>query len=269
MPVILHHGFLSGHGATLASLPGVRTFSGGIERAITDRGHPLLVTRVHATQSIAHRAAQLKSQVMTYLLSRKNSSLSSSRCIIVAHSMGGLDTRHMISHLGMADHVAAVITLCTPHRGTPFADWLLHHTNRIPLASRLLNVLGLNWPSLRDLTCASMKQFNLDTPDAPGVEYFSVAGVTNRISVPKFMFHTHEMIRASEGENDGIVSVKSAKWGKYLDTWPVDHLYAINRRITLASIVGGDIAHRYSALLDQVGMTLNGTNLHGASAKTA
>ena len=37
--------------------------------------------------------------------------------------MAGLDARYMISKLGMADKVATLVTIGTPHRGSYFADW--------------------------------------------------------------------------------------------------------------------------------------------------
>ena len=48
------------------------------------------------------------------------------RVVIIAHSMGGLDARYMISRLGMDDRVTALVTITTPHRGSPYADWCLH-----------------------------------------------------------------------------------------------------------------------------------------------
>ena len=42
---------------------------------------------------------------------------------ILAHSLGGLDSRYMISKLDMAERVLSLTTLGTPHRGTTFADW--------------------------------------------------------------------------------------------------------------------------------------------------
>jgi triacylglycerol lipase len=253
IPIVLHHGFLSGEGVTLANLPGAKTFSSSIERVITDRGHPLIITRVHPVQSIAYRAAQLKSQLLPQILSRKPGQR---RCIIIAHSMGGLDARYMISKLGMADYVAALLTICTPHRGSPFADWLMNNIDNVPMANQVLARVGLDWPSVRDLTVKSMKQFNQDVPDAKGVKYYSVGGDTTPIAVPKFMFFTHDMIQKLEGDNDGIVSIASSKWGTYLGTWPVDHLWAINRRIAVASIVGGDISHLYRDALDRVAINV-------------
>ena len=42
---------------------------------------------------------------------------------IIAHSMGGLDARHAIAHVpGLAGRVATLVTIGTPHRGSPVAD---------------------------------------------------------------------------------------------------------------------------------------------------
>ena len=43
---------------------------------------------------------------------------------IIAHSKGGLDSRYVISKLGMAPFVASLTTINTPHRGCEFADYL-------------------------------------------------------------------------------------------------------------------------------------------------
>jgi len=41
---------------------------------------------------------------------------------VLAHSMGGLDARYAIARLGLAGKVASLVTVGTPHRGTPVAD---------------------------------------------------------------------------------------------------------------------------------------------------
>jgi triacylglycerol lipase len=46
---------------------------------------------------------------------------------IIGHSMGGLDARQMIVHEGMADKVATLTTIGTPHWGSPVAEWVLEH----------------------------------------------------------------------------------------------------------------------------------------------
>jgi len=44
------------------------------------------------------------------------------RVHILAHSMGGLDSRWVVAEGGMADAVASLTTIATPHRGTTLGD---------------------------------------------------------------------------------------------------------------------------------------------------
>lgn len=42
----------------------------------------------------------------------------------LAHSMGGLDCRHLISHVKPTKYTPlSLTTVSTPHRGSPFMDW--------------------------------------------------------------------------------------------------------------------------------------------------
>ena len=49
--------------------------------------------------------------------------------------------------------------------------------------------------------------------------------------MPPFAMHSHKVIEAAEGKNDGLVSVQSAIWAEHLGTWSVDHWLCINRRL--------------------------------------
>lgn len=43
---------------------------------------------------------------------------------LLAHSMGGLDCRQLITHVKPSEYKpASLTTVCTPHRGSPFMDW--------------------------------------------------------------------------------------------------------------------------------------------------
>src|SRR3954463_15250142 len=113
-PIVLHHGLL-GFGDIGVGPVKIKYFR-GIDRALRERGHDVIVTRVHPTGSIELRARQLKEHVHRNL---KLLGKEGERVIIVGHSMGGLDSRYMIQELGMADQVAALLTITTPHRGSP------------------------------------------------------------------------------------------------------------------------------------------------------
>ena len=61
---------------------------------------------------------------------------------IIAHSMGGLDSRYMISKLGMADRVLSLTTISTPHHGSPIADITVARAS--PALNVFMDHLGIN-----------------------------------------------------------------------------------------------------------------------------
>jgi len=42
------------------------------------------------------------------------------------------------------------------------------------------------------------------------------------------LYFFHKMIHTAEGDNDGLVSIRSANWGEYLGTIEGDHMEIIN-----------------------------------------
>lgn len=253
VPVILHHG-LFGFGNLRIGPLSMRYFAGGIERALTDAGHPLIVARVHPTGSIELRAKQLKATILQQLaVLRAGDGAPSGRAIILAHSMGGLDARYMISRLGMAEHVAALVTICTPHRGSPYADWVLANLGQRLGGARLAALLGLDLRAIADLTTAAARRFNEQTPDHPDVRYFAVSAACPLIRAAPIFAHASAVVTAAEGPNDGLVSVASAAWGEHLETWPIDHLHAINKRLHPGTILPQhDVTPRYRKILAHV-----------------
>jgi triacylglycerol lipase len=225
LPVVLVHGFC-GFGALRLLGKEVRYF-GGIERAIADRGHAVTATTCHPVASIAHRAEQLREQLLKWLgeIGRPDG-----RVILVTHSMGGLDSRYMISKLGMAGHVAALLTIATPHRGTPQADFWAENVAAQRVALPLMDLLGVNAKGVFDLTTAGMEKFNEQVHDHPEVRYFSISTACPAARVPIVLQPGYWIIRNKEGENDAVVSAASAVWGQHLGTWPVHHMLAVDHR---------------------------------------
>jgi triacylglycerol lipase len=226
-PLVLHHGFM---GLQLRAGPLNWSYFRGIDRALLDEGYPVITSRVHPTAGIERRARQLKEIVLRQLGILDKSK---ERVIVIGHSMGGLDARYMITRLGMADRVQALLTVTTPHRGSPYADWCLRHLGERLGGIRLVKFLGLDMQSVADLTTKSMRRFNEEVPDHPDVRYFSVSAARPWYLVPPFAMHAYKVIHDAEGENDGLVSVRSAKWGEHLSTWPADHFHTINKRLVI------------------------------------
>lgn len=248
-PIVLHHG-LMGFGDVKVG-PIKLSYFAGIDRMITDRGHPLIISRVHPTGSIERRARELKVNIIRQL---KVLGRVKERVVIIGHSMGGLDARYMISKLGMDDRVAALVTITTPHRGSPYADWCLKNLGQRLGGLRLMNLLGLDMRAVSDLTTSSCLAFNETVPDAPSVKYFSVSAARPWHRVPAFAIHAHQIITDAEGPNDSLVSVKSSTWAEHLGVWPADHWHTINHRMVLElKEPTGDITPYYAKVLDRLG----------------
>ena len=250
-PIVLHHGLILPGNVRVGPVT-IGSFV-GIDRVLAERGYPLVLTQVHPTASVARRASQLKQIILERLRTMSPDDKEPlEKVIIFAHSMGGLDARYMISRLGMDDRVAALVTLSTPHRGSPYADWALRQMTRFK-ALQLLKMIGLDTGAASELTTDACARFNEQTPNAPGVRYFSVSAARPLLEVSPLLFQPYGIVYAAEGLNDGLVSVRSAKWGTHLETWPVDHFHILNRRLLIEwKNRTGDVRPYYAALVERL-----------------
>jgi triacylglycerol lipase len=203
----------------------------GIPDALRAAGNRVHVARLSPTGSIADRAAQLKQQIDQHYPTEP--------VHLISHSMGGLDSRHMITHLAMANRVLSLTTLGTPHRGSAFASWGVRRF--APLLQPVFEYLGLPHQAFLDLTVEHCGDFNKKTPDVPHVRYFSVAG-----KISHDWLHAHWQVPSSildaiEGDNDGIVSVQSARYGESFEVWGGDHLSLINWPHVVTALSGTNI----------------------------
>lgn len=192
----------------------------GILDVLTKYGSTVLTARVPPFGTVAHRAHQLHRFIDHHTASLDTGA--KVKVNLVAHLMGGLDLRYLISRLApLARHyeVASLTTILTPHRGSPVADYVA----RLPLF--LVNhVVPV---SIRTLTTGYTQRFNQLVEDDPAVAYFSYGArfVPSWHSV--FLWPWYVCRRA--GDNDGMVPVLLARWGQYLGTLEgVDHLDLIN-----------------------------------------
>jgi triacylglycerol lipase len=247
IPIVLHHGVMGLANLKIGKLR-FPYFRGGIEGAISDRGHPLIIPQVHPTAGIATRARELKTIILHQLkiLGRPDDSV-----VVIAHSMGGLDARYMIHRLGMAPRVRALVTISSPHRGSAYADWCLKNIGHRLGGLSLARLLKLDVQSMTDLTIEGCRRFNDEVPDSPLVKYYSVSGARPWHKIPPFALHAWKVVYDAEGDNDCLVSVRSSTWGKHLGVWPVDHLREINKRMAIDFGVN-DITPYYLSILDEL-----------------
>ncbi len=177
-PVVFVHGFAGSK--RLFHFAGVKSELERMHVAVFE-------TEVPPFAPVTERARRLAERVETIL-----SQTHAGKVNIVAHSMGGLDARELISTLGYGDRVASVTTISTPHRGTHAADAALDMPDN-PQAARAINE-ALTWlgakynasaptaevrGALRNLSTRGAAEFNRTHPNDPRVFYQSWAGVAN------------------------------------------------------------------------------------------
>jgi triacylglycerol lipase len=139
---------------------------------------------------------------------------------LIAHSMGGLDSRHMLfngrTSNKIHERIASLTTISTPHQGSSFADW---GTDHLPQVIPVAKQLGLDLKALSDLRTDQCAAFNND-PEVmeferkceQAIRFQTYAGkqkfwgIFDALKLPFYIIEKHE------GENDGLVSVKSAMW---------------------------------------------------------
>lgn len=193
--------------------------------------------RAFAPNVAPYNTVAVRAQMWADRFARILDETGADRLLLIGHSMGGLDARHLISEHGWHTTVDALVTVSTPHRGSSvatlmleqppavrrrlaeMADWLGTHI----LEDGTANVLQ----ALTELTPDYMTEtFNPAVPDHPDVAYASVgfqAGKGTDTPIDPLFRFFNRYIYEREGANDGIVSVRSARRGMYLGTRNADH----------------------------------------------
>lgn len=226
LPVVLAHG-LGGFDAV--RLRGARhDYFRGVAERLRALGVEVYAPRVTPLGSIAARAVELSDQIRR---------LDAPRVNVIAHSMGGLDARYAIAELGLAERVASLVTIGTPHQGTPLADSGVSLSQFVGL-HRALALVGADWSAFEDLTLRRMAEFNRRVRDAEGVRYLSYVGsVHDARSANPLLRPSWRLLLAHAGLNDGLVPAASQRWGVVLGEVDADHWAQIgwSRRFDAAS----------------------------------
>ena len=143
---------------------------------------------------------------------------------IIAHSKGGLEARYMISSLGLADKVASLSTINTPHNGSRTVDRLLKFPRPIiKLGSKCADIwmrmLGDKSPDtfkvLYQFKSSSAAHFNEDNPAAEGVYYQSFWFKMKHAFSDMSMVIPYLVVKLFEGDNDGLLPEHSVIYGNY------------------------------------------------------
>jgi triacylglycerol esterase/lipase EstA (alpha/beta hydrolase family) len=241
------------HGWTGFENIGPLTYFYGVRDDLEGLGYAIAIAVLDPYNSVDVRGEQLVAFVANTLENQHARKVN-----LIGHSQGGIDSRYVAAEAGggYGDRVGAVITIGTPHYGTPFTDIAL---GLIPGPAEqvlvfLLNFLGASMDQQSDVEASlytlsetyMQGEFNQVMVDDPRVTYYSWAGETCpggigcMDSLDPLLLFSYETIYAVAGANDGLVPESSAIWGEYLGLIPADHIDQIGQ---IAGITGLNYDH--------------------------
>jgi triacylglycerol lipase len=210
-PIVLVHGIAAKDGLKLFS------FWGRIPEIIRAEGIEVHLGGTDAWGRIEGNALLLKATI-----DRITDAGGTEKVNIVAHSKGGIDSRFLISAFGYSAKIASLTTIDTPHRGSEIADLAVRQRPLShPLTKKALRRAGLlygdrnpdPYEAAMELTTESMRAFNARYPDSPEVRYRSLYTRMHGPLDDLSLFFPYLYIRSKAGDNDGVVSSASARWG--------------------------------------------------------
>ena len=209
------------------------------------RGYTLYVAQTPAHESVELRAKKLFDEIKRLVPEGKFH--------LLGHSMGGLDARLAIQEYNLGERCLSLLTIATPHYGSPLADKLIEIVDRpgkrTSAEQWLVDRFNDEIATFRNLTTDFLvNDFNQKVYDDPRVEYFSMGfyipdPVIQYTSIP--MFWKTDDILDDEGValSDGMVPLNSMYWGNILPDSHGDH-YAIIGPIPF----GGEIIYQQMIL---------------------
>lgn len=192
---------------------------GRIPRELARYGARIYYGNQEAFGTIAYNARDIKKKILSIV-----EETGCEKVNIIAHSKGGLDSRYAITKLHMAPYVSSLTTVSTPHRGCRFVDYAC----RLPeglyrLVAKYFDAsfrrLGDKNPDFYTAThqfsTKESQRFNQEVPDCQEVYYQSYGSAMKDCLSDPLLWLPYCLIKPLEGENDGLVSTESAKWGEF------------------------------------------------------
>jgi triacylglycerol lipase len=253
-PIVLAHGFF---GFENFAGTDFLTYFYQVKEHLASEGELVYTPAVDPFNDSDFRGAQLVESIEAILAETGHEKVN-----IIGHSQGGLDARAVAAM--RPDLVASVVTVATPHGGSPVADIVLElvsDPNAQEILAELIKIIGAPLydkigeetdviKPLKLFSKPGIEEFNQKHPDQPGVFYASVGGRTdyklhgpdcvadvelqfikdyeNTLDpVDTLMSVTEAAIDGGFGDpfpNDGLVRVVDSKRGEFWGCVPADHL---------------------------------------------
>ena len=211
-PIVLVHGIGFRH----RNHP---NYWGRIPKQLQKNGATIFYTHQDAWGSLEHNALIIKQDIMNVL-----QTTGAEKVNIIAHSNGGIEVRYIIHEFGMESYIASLTTICTCHHGSKTIDKLLHLSNWLlkptaVLVDLFFRILGDKKPDFyktcQQLSTSFCQEFNDRYNDSQNVSYKSYSGKMKSVFSDWLLIIPYVVVRDIEGDNDGLVSIDSAKWGEF------------------------------------------------------
>ena len=224
-PVVLLHGF-----GALANL-----MQGGVLHSeamhLRARGIHAYAPHANPYDTVAVRCATWDAH-----LRRAQEETGAERLNVIGFSSGGLDARFLAREMGWAGRFASVVTVSTPHRGTPLARFVLERPERLKRwAVGVMDFVGRAAYELAPPASeAALEELSPEgvaaafppealVPDAWCASFVGRAGKGTRVPITPSLAVPNRVIHRASGVNDGIVPTDGGWWGERLGTLDADH----------------------------------------------
>ncbi|KAJ7189425.1 Alpha/Beta hydrolase protein [Mycena pura] len=234
--VVLCHGFLAGFrefgpieyfrdAAANLQLKGPIEYFRDVAATLRLKGNHVISPEVSKIAGIKQRAEQLDQEIKSKLKELQLPSNVTPKVHLIGHCMGGLDARRLVCAQEdarkrgemLAYEVQSVTTVSTPHHGSPAAactqtGGYIRNTSLTP--PPIVEMMNVSFNAMVNLTPEYMFSFNRRYKNVPTVKYYSLIQPMNSITHKhiKNWKYSIEKHRKAYGENDGMVSVESARW---------------------------------------------------------
>ena len=195
------------------------SYWGRIPKRLTARGADIYYGNQDSAGSIESNAATVAENLLDTL------SLSGAEKVnIIAHSKGGLEARYIACTLGMADKIASITTINTPHNGSKTVDFLLGLPSPLVRAAGALTnvwmrILGDKTPdagrAFFQFTTAEAERFNRENPTPDGVFCRSYGFKMKHALSDITMTIPYLVVKRFDGENDGLLSERAVRWENF------------------------------------------------------
>lgn len=210
----------------------VRYFNGIEKHLKRTHNANVLTVAVSPSGSIRERGVKLRQEILNAIQTPHAPSCFNPNAPIhiIAHSMGGLDSRYILSPgnpSNIGSKITSLTTIGTPHNGSPianiFAKGLDEKSSLIfgdlgeHFAKQILDSIGIKGDGINNLTTSYMEEFNEKYKRNENVKYYWTAGVgrsrdsgleTNLLLYPFYRL----LISEGFNDNDGVVPLSSAEY---------------------------------------------------------